>query len=77
VPAMDGETVWPVNKKYAVAVYPYMDGVTGQFGQPLPARARAELVGMLAALHQVTPTSQVPAADIRLPSRDALEAALG
>jgi spectinomycin phosphotransferase len=77
VPAVDGETVWPVNKKYAVAVYPYMDGVTGEFGQPLPARARAGLVGMLAALHQVVPTSQVPAADSRLALRDVLEAALG
>ena len=66
VPAGDGETVWPVNKKYAVAVYPYLDGVTGEFGQPLPARARAELVGLLAALHQVVPTSQVPVTDTRL-----------
>jgi spectinomycin phosphotransferase len=77
VPAGDGETVWPVNKKYAVAVYPYMDGVTGEFGQPLPARARAELVGMLAALHRVVPASQVPVTDTRLSLRDALEAALG
>jgi spectinomycin phosphotransferase len=77
VPAVDGETAWPVNKKYAVAVYPYMDGVTGEFGQPLPARARAELVGMLAALHQVGPTSQLPVADSRLALRDELEAALG
>jgi spectinomycin phosphotransferase len=77
VPAGDGETVWPVNKKYAVAVYPYLDGVAGEFGQPLPARARAELVGLLAALHQVVPTSQVPVTDTRLPLRDALEAALG
>jgi spectinomycin phosphotransferase len=77
VPAVDGETVWPVNKKYAVAVYPYLDGVTGEFGQPLPARARAELVGLLAALHRVVPTSQGPVADSRLPLRDVLEAALG
>jgi spectinomycin phosphotransferase len=77
VPAVDGETVWPVNKKYAVAVYPYMDGVTGEFGQPLPARARADLVGKLAALHQVVPTSQLPVADTRLALRDVLEAALG
>ena len=77
VPGRDGETVWPVNKKYAVAVYPYLDGATGEFGQPLPARARAELVGLLAALHQVVPTSQGPVADTGLPLRDALEGALG
>ena len=77
VPAVGGETVWPVNKKYAVAVYPYLDGVTGEFGQPLPARVRADLVDMLAALHQVVPTSPVPVADPQLPLRDGLEAALG
>ena len=51
--------------------------MAGEFGQPLPARARAELVGLLAALHQVVPTSQVPVADSRLALRDALEGALG
>jgi spectinomycin phosphotransferase len=75
-PAGDGETVWPVNKRYAVAVYPYLDGVAGEFGQPLPARTRAELVGLLAALHQVVPTSQMPVADARLTLRPMLETAL-
>ncbi len=77
VPGRDGETVWPVNKKYAVAVYPYLDGATGEFGQPLPARARADLMGKLAALHQVVPTSQGPVTDTRLPLRHELEGALG
>ncbi len=77
VPAVNGETVAPVNSRYAVAVYPYILGVTGEFGQPLPARARADLVDKLAALHQVAPTSPVPVADTQLSLRDGLEAALG
>ena len=77
VPGVNGATVAPVNSRYAVAVYPYILGVTREFGQPLPARARAGLVDLLAALHQVVPTSPVPVADPQLPLRDGLAAALG
>jgi spectinomycin phosphotransferase len=76
IPGRDGATAELVNSRYAASVYPYLDGASGQFGQPLPGPARARLVDMLAALHQVTPTSPVPVADARLTLRPMLETAL-
>ena len=77
VPAQRGETVLPMGSKYAVAVFPFVHGASGQFGEDLPASERGQLVDMLAALHRATPRA-APAsrAWIRLPQRGALETAL-
>ena len=42
----------PVGPRYAVAVFPFLDGSAGRWGEPLPAAERAVLTGMLAALHR-------------------------
>ncbi len=77
IPALQGETVRPVGSKYALAVFPFLSGASGRFGEDLPACERGQLADMLAALHQATP---VPAgavmAQIGLPRRGVLEAAL-
>ena len=76
-PAPGGETVRPLNSRYAIAVFPFLEGTTGRFGEDYPARRRGELVGLLAALHQATPTlTRPPVARIVLPRRWALDAAL-
>jgi spectinomycin phosphotransferase len=78
VPALNGATVQPLGPRYALAVFPFLDGPAGRFGEELPARQRGELAGMLAALHQATPAlATPPVARIELPSRAALDAALG
>lgn len=74
--AVGGESVRFINSKYSAAVYPFIRGVSGQFDDRLPAPARARLVDMLAALHQVVPTWPVPVAGTRLSLRPVLEAAL-
>ena len=77
-PAPGGETVRPLNSRYAIAVFPFLDGTTGRFGEDYPARRRGELAGLLAALHQATPAlTRPPVARIGLPRRGALDAALG
>ena len=66
VPGADGMPVRGVGSRYAVAVFPYLDGRPGRFGEVLPATERTVLVEMLAALHGAAPTG-VPAAVSNLP----------
>jgi spectinomycin phosphotransferase len=75
-PAGDGATLRPVNPRYAVAVYPFVDGAGWEFGDQLAGAELDQLVDMLAALHQVTPTPQTPLAQLGLSLRGELEAAL-
>jgi spectinomycin phosphotransferase len=77
IPALGGETVRPLAARYAIAVFPFLDGTSGRFGEAYPSRRRVELAGLLAALHQATPTlARPPVARIGLPRRGALDAAL-
>jgi spectinomycin phosphotransferase len=75
--AGDGATLHPVNPRYAVAVYPFLDGAGREFGDQLAGAELDQLVDMLAALHQVTPTPPGPVAQLGLSLRGELEAALG
>ena len=78
VPALGGETVWPLDSRYAVTVFPFLDGTSGRFGEDYPACQRGELADLLAALHGATPAlTRPPVARIGLPRRGALDAALG
>ncbi|MGY0236779.1 phosphotransferase enzyme family protein [Longispora urticae] len=76
VPARTGATVWRLAERYSVAVFPLLDGHAGRFG-PHPGEHRAEMVGLLAALHAATPLVTPPPADRDLPGRERLEEALG
>jgi spectinomycin phosphotransferase len=76
-PTRDGATVRRLSPRYAVALYRYIEGRNWEFGDQLPPEARDRLVDLLAALHQVTPTSRVPVARPDLSRRDLLEQALG
>ena len=74
VPGSDGATVRPLGRGHAVAVFPFLRGTPGRFGQVLPAAERTTLVDMLAALHRSAPTGARAA--IGLPRRADLDAAL-
>jgi spectinomycin phosphotransferase len=83
-PDCDGASVRRMAEGYSLAVFPFVDGRTGRWGEPLPARARAELIDILAGLHGATATvatvatvgKPVPSRGWDLPGRDDLEAAL-
>jgi spectinomycin phosphotransferase len=77
IPAVHGETVLPIGSKHAVAVFPFIQGASGRFGEDLPAGERGQVVNMLAALHRATPTAtQAPVALTGLPLRGVVETAL-
>jgi spectinomycin phosphotransferase len=77
-PASTGETVRPAGDRHAVAVFPFLTGTAFDWGEPLPAPERGELIVMLAALHAVDPRAvRLPRFEAGLSWRDDLEAALG
>jgi spectinomycin phosphotransferase len=77
VRARNGLTVLRLGRQYAVAVFPFVDGSSGPFGQELSSADRDRLVDMLSALHGPEPAAlAVHRARVALPRRDDLEAAL-
>jgi len=74
--AGDGQPVRRFTAKYAAAVYPLLAGLTGGFGEQLPDPAAAQLIDLLATLHQVPagPRWQGPVADPALALRGELAA---
>ncbi len=78
VPGTAGETVRPVGGRHAVAVFPFLAGTPGGWGESLAAPERAELVTMLAALHRTDPAAiRLRRAGPALSWRGDLETALG
>ena len=75
VPGCGGETVRPVGPRHAVAVFPFLTGTPGRWGEARSASERAVLIDMLAALHQSAPAGP-PVAAIALARREDLDAAL-
>ena len=73
VPALDGQLLRPLGPRHAVAVFPFLQGAAGRWGEVYSAPDRDELVAMLAALHGVDPKDpkdpRNPAA-VRLPHRE-------
>ncbi|WP_211590358.1 phosphotransferase [Microbispora sp. H11081] len=78
IPATTGASIRRLNSRYALSVFPMVAGTAGNFGTHRP-EDRAEVVDLLAALHEATPiVADVAArADLVLPARDRLEEALG
>jgi spectinomycin phosphotransferase len=77
-PGLAGETVRPLGARHAVTVFPFLPGTPGDWGEPLPAPERGELITMLAALHRADPAaSRLPKVEPGLSWRGDLETALG
>jgi spectinomycin phosphotransferase len=80
VPARSGETVRPLGDRYAVTVFPWVDGEPGEWGHRRTASEHAEVLDMLAALHSVPAAPSagmiVPDRPVALPARATLDAAL-
>ena len=77
VPGTAGQAVRPVDGRYAVAVFRFVDGRPGRFGAVLAARERAARVDLLAALHQSTAAArQAAVSQVELPRRAELQALL-
>ena len=77
VPALDGQPLRPLGARHAVAVFPFLRGAAGRFGEVLSAADRDEMVVMLAALHRADPAAvRLSRCEVGPPGRGDLEAAL-
>jgi spectinomycin phosphotransferase len=77
VPALDGQSLRPLGAGHAVAVYPFLPGSPGRWGEPLPGPELDELVAVLAALHRVDPAAvRLQQREVGVSWRDDLELAL-
>jgi spectinomycin phosphotransferase len=77
IPTMDGAALRRLGPRYALSVFPMIDGTAGDFG-PHRQQDLAEMVAMLAELHRATRAVKdlAPQADLELPGRKRLTEAL-
>lgn len=71
-----GTTLRPLGPRYALGVFPYSQGVPGEFGDELSARDRGLVIDLLAVLHSTAPPASTPVRPLRLAGRAGLERAL-
>ncbi|HZC72330.1 MAG TPA: phosphotransferase [Jatrophihabitans sp.] len=57
IPAADGSPLCRVDDRYAVAVYPFLAGRSGEFGQP----NQTDALEMIVAMHRATPIARTGA----------------
>jgi spectinomycin phosphotransferase len=75
--ARNGAVIVRLGSAHAVALFPYLDGGTGRFGEELPLGERNQVVDMLAALHRAAPgAARAPLHRISLARRGDLDKAL-
>lgn len=77
IPTRTGSTVRRLSSRYAVSVFPMVEGKAGQFGAHR-SQDRAEVVELVVQLHRATPVvaADAPRTDLALPGRTKLEDAL-
>lgn len=78
MPDRDGAAARRVDDRHAVALLPYLQGSTGDFGSPVAAGDLRTVVEMLARLHDATPLVQATALtrSFEVPGREVIEAAM-
>lgn len=70
-----GEVLLRLDDRYAMSVFPFVDGAPGSWGSPIDRVAAQELLAGLAALHAVPPSDvRLPARPYDLPERGVLDA---
>lgn len=78
IPARNDETVCRVGPRYALALFPFVDGESSEWGRHESPEERAVLLALLAELHQATPAvAEVGrTVGVDLPGRPHIEAGL-
>ncbi|MFI6289157.1 phosphotransferase enzyme family protein [Streptomyces sp. NPDC051018] len=74
--AAHGETVRRLDDRYAISVFPHVEGAPGHVGEELTASRRAMTVEALAALHRAKAPDPAPVAPLDLSARNRLEQTL-
>jgi Phosphotransferase enzyme family len=77
VPAGDGEPLAPVDDRFAVALYPFIEGQSFEWGEFTSPGHRLGVLGLVAAMHTAPAAASRHALpdDFVVPQRDELEAA--
>ena len=77
VPARDGEPLARVSSRFAVTVYPFVEGQSFGWAEFSSPGHRMAVLDLVAATHTAPPAARrrAPADDFRVPHRDELEAA--
>jgi spectinomycin phosphotransferase len=77
-PARNGETVSRIGPCYAMALFPFVDGESSEWGRHESPEERAAIVTLLAELHETTHAvaSVARSAGLDLPGREHIEAGL-
>ena len=77
VPTIAGPVVGSVDSRHALTLFPYLDGTSGRFDDPIDDGDRAAIIDMLALLHTAIPEGiQVPTRPLELASRQVIDQAL-
>ncbi|MEU8317927.1 phosphotransferase [Nonomuraea sp. NPDC048881] len=77
VPDLDGGALLrPLAARYALSVFPFVDGVTGGFDDEPAEHDRAQVIDLLAELHGTSPPPSTPSRPLQPAGRAALERAL-
>jgi spectinomycin phosphotransferase len=79
LPSRDGRVTLRLSPQFSMAVFPFVVGQAGTWGDPLTPEARSRLMRDLAILHLATPQagSRIPPRSLALPERPGLTEALG
>jgi spectinomycin phosphotransferase len=78
VVGVSGQVLRRLGHRYAVSLFPFVEGRNGQFGDPFSEVEREALVSVLALLHNAPPMlwKQVPTREPAIPGRQTLDEAL-
>jgi spectinomycin phosphotransferase len=74
--ASGGEAARSLGPRYAVTVFPYHEGTSGQWGDVLTGADLAAVTQMLAVLHRAAPPAGIPVRSLALAERAVLEASV-
>ncbi|WP_216204464.1 phosphotransferase [Amycolatopsis aidingensis] len=69
LPAEDGGPVVALNDRYALSVFPFVQGEPGWFGQQLSPVERERVLDLLAELHRQPPPGDIPVVGLDSPGR--------
>jgi len=78
IPAADGAVVTRLDRRFSVALFPYITGAAGTFGEKFSRRDSRDLLALWAKLHQATSVARegAPRRSLEVPGRSDLEDAL-
>ncbi len=78
IPQLDGATALRLDERYALSLFPFIEGEPGDWGDPMGRHDRVRVMRRLAALHRSTPAvaTQIPRHGPPPPGQAGLESAL-